>query len=165
MPAPGRPQEGRRRSVIGWPRLSDQRLAATDGSPMTPSPRPVAKPRPVYLDLPRIRQPIPAIASILHRISGALLFFVGVPALLWGVQASLASPEAYEAFRAFIARPFVKLIVLVLVWAYLHHLFAGLRHLLMDVHIGLDLEPARQSATIATVAALLLTLLVAIRVW
>jgi len=132
---------------------------------MTPAPRPVAKPRPVYLDLPRIRQPIPAIASILHRISGAVLFFVGIPALLWGVQASLASPEAYEAFRGFMARPLVKLVTLVLVWAYLHHLLAGLRHLLMDVHIGLDLKPARQSATIATVGALLLTLLVAIRLW
>ncbi len=127
--------------------------------------RPVAKPRPVYLDLPRIRQPIPAIASILHRLSGALLFFVGVPALLWGVQASLDSPDAYEAFRAFMGKPLVKLVGLVLAWAYLHHLFAGIRHLLMDVHIGLDLEPARQSATIATVAALLLTILVAIRVW
>lgn len=132
---------------------------------MTPVPGPVAKRRPVYLDLPRIRQPIPAIASILHRISGALLFFVGVPALLWGVQASLASPEAYEALRAFLSRPLVKLIGLVLVWAYLHHLFAGFRHLAMDVHIGLDLKPARQSATVATVAALLLTLLVAIRLW
>ena len=132
---------------------------------MTPPARPTVKARPVYLDLPRIRQPIPAIASILHRISGALLFFVGVPVLLWGVQASLASPETFEAFRAFMSRPLVKLVVLVLVWAYLHHLFAGLRHLLMDVHIGLDLKPARQSATIATVAALLLTLLAAIRLW
>jgi len=132
---------------------------------MTPASRPAAKRRPVYLDLPRIRQPIPAIASILHRISGALLFLIGVPALLWGVQASLASPEAYETFRAFLSRPLVKLIGLVLVWAYLHHLFAGFRHLAMDVHIGLDLKPARQSATVATVAALLLTLLVAIRLW
>jgi succinate dehydrogenase / fumarate reductase cytochrome b subunit len=131
---------------------------------MSTPPR-VAKPRPVYLDLPRIRQPIPAIASILHRVSGALLFVVGVPALLWGVQASLASPEAYDAFRAFMARPLVKLVVLVLVWAYFHHLLAGLRHLFMDVHVGLDLKPARQTATAATVAAVLLTLVLAIRIW
>ena len=85
--------------------------------------------------------------------------------MLWGVQASLASPEAYEAFRGFLSRPLVKLVGLALVWAYLHHLFAGFRHLAMDVHIGLDLKPARQSATVATVAALLLTLLVAIRLW
>lgn len=125
----------------------------------------VAKRRPVYLDLPRIRQPIPAITSILHRVSGALLFVIGVPALLWGVQSSLESSQSYEAFRAFMARPVVKLVALVLVWAYLHHLLAGLRHLFMDVHVGLELKPARQTATAATVAALLLTLVVAIRVW
>jgi succinate dehydrogenase / fumarate reductase, cytochrome b subunit len=131
---------------------------------MSTPPR-VAKARPVYLDLPHIRQPIPAITSILHRISGALLFVIGVPALLWGVQASLASPETYEAFRAFMARPLVKLATLGLMWAYFHHLLAGLRHLFMDVHVGLDLKPARQTATAATVAALLLTLVVAIRIW
>jgi succinate dehydrogenase / fumarate reductase cytochrome b subunit len=131
---------------------------------MSTPPR-VAKARPVYLDLPRIRQPIPAITSILHRISGALLFVIGVPALLWGVQASLASAETYEAFRAFIARPLVKLALLVLLWAYLHHLLAGLRHLFMDVHIGLDLKPARLSATAATAAAVLLTLAIGVRLW
>jgi len=125
----------------------------------------VAKARPVYLDLPRIRQPIPAITSILHRISGALLFVIGVPALLWGVQSSLASPETYDGFRAFMARPLVKVVALVLMWAYFHHLLAGLRHLLMDVDVGLDLKPARQTATAATVAALLLTLVVAVRIW
>jgi len=127
--------------------------------------RPRAKPRPVYLDLPAIRFPVPAIASILHRISGALLFFVGVPALLWGVQTALASPEAYAAFRAFVAHPLAKLVALALVWAYLHHLFAGVRHLLQDVHVGLELRPARQSATLAIVAALVLTLVVAVRLW
>lgn len=131
---------------------------------MSTPPR-VARARPVYLDLPRIRQPIPAITSILHRISGALLFVVGVPALLWGVESSLGSPEVYEAFRAFIARPLVKLGALVLLWAYLHHLLAGIRHLFMDAHVGLDLKPARQSATAATAAALLLTLAIAIRIW
>ena len=125
----------------------------------------VAKARPVYLDLPRIRQPIPAITSILHRISGALLFVIGVPALLWGVQSSLASPETYDGFRAVMARPLVKVVALVLMWAYFHHLLAGLRHLFMDVHVGLDLKPARQTATAATVAALLLTLVVAVRIW
>jgi succinate dehydrogenase / fumarate reductase, cytochrome b subunit len=131
---------------------------------MSTPPR-VVKARPVYLDLPRIRQPIPAITSILHRISGAILFVVGVPALLWGVQASLASPEAYDAFRAFMARPLVKLVSLGLLWALFHHLLAGLRHLFMDVHVGLDLGPARQTATAATIAAVLLTLVVAIRIW
>jgi succinate dehydrogenase / fumarate reductase cytochrome b subunit len=128
--------------------------------------RPAARTRrPVYLNLPAIRLPVPAVASILHRISGALLFFVGVPALLWGIQASLASPEAYASFRVFMAHPLAKLVALALVWAYLHHLLAGFRHLLQDVHVGLDLKPARQSAIAVIVAALLLTLVAGIRLW
>ena len=127
--------------------------------------RPHARPRPVYLDLFAIRKPIPAVVSILHRASGALLFLVGIPALLWGVQASLASAEAYSSFRAFLAQPLAKLVALVLVWAYLHHLLAGFRHLTQDLHVGLDLGPARRSAAVVLVAALLLTLIVAIRLW
>jgi succinate dehydrogenase / fumarate reductase cytochrome b subunit len=132
---------------------------------MTPASRPTVKRRPVYLNLPRIRLPAPAIASILHRISGALLFLVGIPLLLWSVQRSLVSPEAYASFRELVAHPLAKLTALLLVWAYLHHLFAGFRHLLMDVDIGLDLGPARQSATIATVAALVLTVVIGVRLW
>ena len=64
---------------------------------MAAADRPVAKPRPVYLNLIAIRQPLPAIVSILHRITGALLFLVGIPLLLWVVQRSLASPDAFEA--------------------------------------------------------------------
>jgi succinate dehydrogenase / fumarate reductase cytochrome b subunit len=132
---------------------------------MDAAPRPVAKTRPVYLNLPAIRMPVPAIASILHRISGALLFFVGVPAVLWGIEASLASAEAYASLRAILAHPLAKVVALALVWAYLHHLFAGFRHLLQDVQVGLELKPARQSATAAIVAAMLLTLVAAIRLW
>jgi succinate dehydrogenase / fumarate reductase cytochrome b subunit len=127
--------------------------------------RPVVRRRPVYLDLLSIRQPIPAIVSILHRISGALLFLVGIPVLLWGVQRSLASPEAFAQWKSAISQPIAKLVLLVLAWAYLHHLFAGIRHLAMDVHVGLDLASARRSAVIAGVLALLLTLIVAVRLW
>jgi succinate dehydrogenase / fumarate reductase cytochrome b subunit len=132
---------------------------------MAASPRPIRSTRPVYLDLVAIRKPIPAIVSILHRASGALLFLVGIPALLWGVQASLASPESYASLRAFMGHPLTKFLALVLVWAYLHHLFAGFRHLTQDLHVGLDLGPARRSAAVVFAAALLLTLIVAIRIW
>jgi len=127
--------------------------------------RPDAKRRPVYLDLPRIRLPLPGFVSILHRASGALLFLVGIPALLWGVEASLTSPEAYAAFRAFMAHAIAKLVAIALAWAYLHHLFAGIRHLLLDVHVGLELKAARLSATVVLVAALLFTLMLAVRLW
>jgi len=127
--------------------------------------RPVVKPRPIYLNLLAIRQPIPAIVSILHRISGALLFLIGIPILLWGVQRSLASPEIFAQWKAAVSGPFAKLVLLALAWAYIHHLLAGLRHLVMDLHIGLELQSARRSAAITLVLGILLTLIVAVRLW
>lgn len=130
---------------------------------MAAPPRP--RPRPVYLNLFAIRMPAPAIASILHRISGALLFFVGLPVVLWALQASLGNAAAFESMRGFVAHPLVKLALLGLTWAYLHHLLAGLRHVLQDVHIGNELVPSRQTAVLTIVAALALTLIVGVRVW
>jgi succinate dehydrogenase / fumarate reductase cytochrome b subunit len=127
--------------------------------------RPIVKPRPVYLDLLAIRQPLPAIVSILHRISGALLFLVGIPILLWGVEGSLASPDRFSHFSAAMSLPFAKVIALVLAWAYIYHLLAGLRHLMLDMHVGLDLPAARRSASIVIVLSLLLTVIVAVRLW
>lgn len=127
--------------------------------------RPVAKPRPVYLDLMHIRQPLPAVVSILHRISGALLFLLGIPFVLWVTQRALASPESWEAMRATLSHPVAKLVLLALAWAYLHHFIAGIRHLVMDLHIGMQLKSARTSASVTLVLSLLLTLAVAIRLW
>jgi succinate dehydrogenase / fumarate reductase, cytochrome b subunit len=127
--------------------------------------RPATKPRPVFLDLTHIRQPVPAIVSILHRISGALLFLIGIPLLLWVVQRALASPDGWAAMRATLGTPLAKLVLIVLAWAYFHHLIAGIRHLIMDLHIGMTLKPARQSAAITLVLAVVLTLAVAIRLW
>src|SRR5437762_532946 len=105
--------------------------------------RRIVKPRPVYLNLLEIRQPLPAIVSILHRISGAVLFLVGIPVLLWGVHASLKSADTFAQWQSVIAQPLWKLVALVLAWAYIHHLLAGLRHLALDVHVGVELAPAR----------------------
>lgn len=123
------------------------------------------RPRPVYLNLFAIRMPPPAIVSILHRISGALLFFVGIPVVLWALQSSLAQSGSYEAFRSVASHPLAKLVLLVLVWAYLHHLFAGLRHVLADVHVASELKPARQTALLSIAAALAVTLIVGVRIW
>lgn len=120
---------------------------------------------PVYLDLLAIRQPLPAIVSILHRASGALLFLVGIPLALCALEASLGSPDAYASFATLLGHPVAKLVALVLLWATLHHLFAGLRHLLLDLHVGIDLVPARRSSAVALVLALLITLAVALRLW
>jgi len=127
--------------------------------------RPALRKRPVYLNLFAIRLPFPAFVSILHRVSGALLFLLGIPLLLLTVRNALASPEAWAAMRESFGSPWIKLVTLVLAWAYLHHLFAGIRHLAMDMHIGMDLKSARQSAVVAFVLALLVTLAVAVRLW
>ena len=132
---------------------------------MAAADRPVVKPRPVYLNLVAIRQPLPAIVSILHRASGALLFVVGIPLLLWFVQKTLASPESFDAVTRPLASPFGKLVVLALVWSYLYHLLAGIRHLALDLHAGIQLAPARSSAAILLVVSVILLLVVAVRVW
>jgi succinate dehydrogenase / fumarate reductase cytochrome b subunit len=132
---------------------------------MAAADRPVVRPRPVYLNLLAIRQPLPAIVSILHRITGALLFVVGIPALLWFVQRSLASPDAFTAAMRPLASPVGKLVLLGLVWGYVYHLLAGLRHLALDLHVGIKLAPARSSAAVLLVASVLLLLVIAVRLW
>lgn len=127
--------------------------------------RPVAKPRPVYLNLFAIRQPLPAVVSFLHRVSGALLFVIGIPLLLWVVQRALASPDAWEHMRSFLAHPVAKLTMLALAWAYIHHFLAGIRHLAMDLHIGMDLPGARRSGAFVLVLAVVLTFAVAVKLW
>lgn len=127
--------------------------------------RPIVKPRPVYLNLFAIRQPLPAISSILHRISGALLFLIGIPVLLWFVQRSLASQEGFAAAMGPLTTPIGKLVMLGLAWSYLYHLLAGVRHLALDLHMGLRLASARSSAALVIVLSVVLTLIVAVRLW
>lgn len=127
--------------------------------------RPIARPRPVYLNLFAIRLPLPGFVSFLHRATGALLFVAGIPLLLWVVQRGLASPDAWGAMRATLAHPVAKLVLVVLAWAYFHHFLAGIRHLLLDLHVGIDLAPARRSSALVLVLALVLALAVAAVLW
>ena len=127
--------------------------------------RPVMKPRPVYLNLFAIRMPLPAIVSILHRASGALLFLVGIPLVLYVVQRAIASPDAWAQMRAAFDAPLAKVTAVVLAWAFIHHLLAGIRHLLLDAHVGVELPAARQSSALTLVLAVVITLAVAVRLW
>ncbi len=124
----------------------------------------VAKPRPKHLNLVVIRLPVPGIVSIMHRVSGAVLFLM-LPLLLWLFQASLRSPESFTAFHGVVSNPLMKLFLLALLWGYLHHLFAGVRHLFLDLHVGAELEMARASSIVVLVGAILLTLIVGVRLW
>ena len=125
----------------------------------------MTRPRPVYLNLVRIRLPLPGLVSILHRISGAALFLFGIPLLLLGLQWSLASDGTLATLRNLLALPLVKLVVFGLIWAYLHHFCAGIRFLLLDIHRGIELRPARRSSAVVIVVSLALTVLVGVRLW
>lgn len=132
---------------------------------MADAERPAAKRRPVYLDLPRIRLPMPGFVSFLHRFSGAVMFAFGIPLLLACVGAALASPEAFAAVKSAFAHPLAKLVLIGAVWAYAHHFFAGIRHLLLDLHVGADLQPARRSSAAAGLLAVAIALIAGVRLW
>jgi len=122
------------------------------------------KARPKHLNLFVIKQPLPAIMSILHRVSGVFLFLF-LALLLWLLQESLMSPASFDHMRSVASHPLMKLLIIVMVWSYLHHLFAGLRHLAFDLHVGAELGVARASSVAVMVASLALTAVAAVAIW
>jgi succinate dehydrogenase / fumarate reductase cytochrome b subunit len=125
----------------------------------------VKRKRPLWYNLNLLNLPVPGVVSILHRISGLLLFVLTF-ALLYVLDRSLASPESFAGMRDTLSHPFVKLIQLGLLWAFLHHLLAGIRYLLLDIHVGLALPAARASSYAVLGAGLALTLaLAAVLLW
>jgi succinate dehydrogenase / fumarate reductase, cytochrome b subunit len=124
----------------------------------------MAKARPKHLNLFQIRQPIPAIVSIMHRISGAVLF-VFLWLFLWGLERSLASPESYAQVRDALAQPLTKVLMLLLLWAFLHHTFAGIRHLFLDLHLGVELPKVRAMAYAALFLGIGLTIVIGVLLW
>lgn len=116
---------------------------------------------PKFLNLFHIRFPIGAIASIGHRISGALLLS-SIPLLALALESSLSSEAAFESLRTAVDTPWWGLL-LVLVWAAAQHALAGVRHLLMDIGIGSPLGQARTSAWAVILTAAIIALAGAIR--
>ncbi|MDK9703122.1 MAG: succinate dehydrogenase, cytochrome b556 subunit [Sulfuritalea sp.] len=117
----------------------------------------LTKQRPKHLALHEIRQPLAAIASILHRISGAGLFLM-LPLLIWLLQLSLGTTqESADLFRAVAGNWLVKLILLGLLWAFLHHFCMGIRILLIDIHVGVEKAQAHASAKAVLAVSLALT--------
>ena len=124
-----------------------------------------AKNRPKHFDLTKIRLPLPAIVSILHRISGLALFLIGIPFLLSVLNCSLASQDGFNDWRESFTHPLVKLIVIGFLWSYLHHFFAGLRFLALDLHKGISLPAARASSRLVLIVSLALTLILGVWLW
>jgi succinate dehydrogenase / fumarate reductase cytochrome b subunit len=110
------------------------------------------------------RLPAGGIASILHRASGALMFFA-LPLLLWLFDLSLTSEISYARLSALFSHGLVKLVLLVLCWALLHHLVTGIRHLLLDLHIGIEKHAAARSALLVYAVSLPLTLVAALKIF
>ncbi len=125
-----------------------------------------------FTDLPRYRLPVAGIVSILHRVSGLLMFAL-LPFIIWLFDTSLSSEISFARFRAaftiglgLLPGWIVKLVALALIWAYLHHFIAGLRHLWMDVsHAAVSKEFGAKSAVFTLAASLLLTLVLDLKLF
>ena len=124
----------------------------------------MSRPRPKYLNLIQIRLPVPGLVSILHRVSGAMLFLF-LPLLLVLFELSLESAQTFARFKAVFSHGAIKLIVLGLAWAYLHHLCAGIRHLALDLDYGTELAAARASSWAVLAISVALTLGVGAMIW
>jgi succinate dehydrogenase / fumarate reductase cytochrome b subunit len=122
------------------------------------------KARPKNLNLLTIRLPINALVSILHRVTGCVLFFI-LPVVLLLLQWSLSSALRFETVVAILHSPLIKLMLLGLAWAFFHHFFAGIRHLAMDVHWMTTLMKARYTSKVVLVLGAIATLVLAIKLW
>jgi succinate dehydrogenase cytochrome b subunit len=128
----------------------------------------IRKPRPKYLSLAallfEIRLPLPGWVSILHRISG-LLLFLAVVWLLFLLDRSLASEAGFDAVHRYVDLWPVKLSLLVLIWAYGHHFCAGIRFLFLDLDKGVDRAMARLTSLAVLTASLALTAWLGTKLW
>jgi succinate dehydrogenase / fumarate reductase cytochrome b subunit len=107
-------------------------------------------------DLMKYRLPWAGKVSILHRVSG-LLMFVLIPFVLYLFDKSITSEISFSTFKAVLANPLAKLVILALIWSYLHHFCAGIRFLMLDLHKGIDKKSSAQSAVTVLVVSLSLT--------
>jgi len=103
--------------------------------------------------------PVTALVSIAHRLAGLLLALL-IPVLLYLLQLSLQGPSGFEQAIAWLRNDWLRLLLIVPIWALLHHLLAGLRFLLIDLGIGVEQSAARATAKLVNIVALLLTVLV-----
>jgi len=129
----------------------------------------VKKDRPVYRNiglaqLIKYRLPWAGKVSILHRISGAVLF-LSLPFILYLFDQSLASEMSYQKFQAFTGNILVKILCLGLIWSFLHHFCAGIRYLLLDLEIGVEKSEANRSAIFVFILGLALTAVVGLKLF
>ena len=119
------------------------------------------KKQPVFLDLTRIRQPVNALLSIAHRITGIVMVLM-VPVVAYLFDRSLAGEESFESVAQMLHAPAARAAIVALAWVLCHHLLAGIRYLLIDVDIGVDIHRAQASARLVFVGGVVAALLVAV---
>jgi len=120
--------------------------------------------RPINLDLTTIRFPIPAIASIFHRISGVVLFLF-IPVMLWMLQQVMGSEAQFDQMKTCLGSIWFQWVLWGGLTALSYHLIAGIRHLLMDMDIGETLKGGRIGAWIVIVLALICSFLIGAGLW
>ena len=116
-------------------------------------------PRPRYLNLLKIHLPITGLISILHRISGILLFFF-IPLIIWVLQFSLSSSENFQKIQESIYSPLGGIILTLFLFILMQHLFAGLRFLLMDLDFCMDKQASRKTAVLGLLMSVLATVMI-----
>lgn len=120
--------------------------------------------RPIYLSLTQFAWPFTAIASITHRVTGVLLV-AGVGYLLWLVSMALESQAGFEVARSTLAQPLAKLLLIAVIAALLYHLFAGIKHIFMDFHVGDSFAAAKASSAVVFVLTAIATLAAGVWLW
>ncbi|KTD44223.1 succinate dehydrogenase, cytochrome b556 subunit [Legionella parisiensis] len=122
------------------------------------------KKRPVNLDLGSLKFPPMAIVSILHRISGVVLFLL-LPIMLYIFGQSMQSEEAFIQVKDLLSHPIYKLVVWAFGAAMIYHVLAGIRHLVMDMGFGEHLDAGRRSAVIVIILAVILSIFLGFWIW
>lgn len=120
--------------------------------------------RPVNLDLTQFKFPLPALTSIVHRVTGVALF-VGLVFLMYGLDLSLSSEQGFADAKALLDNVLVKFVIWGVVSALLFHLVAGIKHLVMDAGIGETLEGGLLGAKITIVVSVALIVLAGVWIW
>ena len=116
--------------------------------------------RPVFLNLLRIRQPVTAVLSIFHRISGVLMI-LSLPGLVYLLNLSLTDQAGFAVVAGLLHSPLVKMLAVLFCWALTHHILAGIRFMLLDFDVGVERAVARQTAWLVHACAIIITAFVA----
>lgn len=119
---------------------------------------------PVYLNLFKIRLPIAGVVSLAHRGSG-ILMFLAMPFIVYLLDLSVQSNQGFEQALAILQHPFLIAVQILFVWALAHHLFAGIRFLLIDADIAIEKKPANIAAWLVMLLAIAVVLIAALGMW